>query len=40
MKNQNCTYPFGIDPIWSISTEEIAYSNSLKMKMAVILGVA
>lgn len=40
MKTPTCTYPFGIDPIWSISTEEIAYSNSLKMKMAVILGVS
>lgn len=38
-KIADCTYPFGLDPIWSISKEEIAYGNSLKMKMAVILGV-
>jgi V-type H+-transporting ATPase subunit a len=39
-KDPNCTYPFGLDPIWSISKEEIAFGNSLKMKMAVIIGVA
>jgi len=33
-------YPFGIDPIWYQSTDEINFTNSFKMKVAVILGVA
>ena len=34
-----CVYPFGMDPIWFRSTQEIAVMNSLKMKTSVILGV-
>jgi V-type H+-transporting ATPase subunit a len=34
-----CVYPVGIDPIWSISTNYLNYVNSLKMKIAVIIGV-
>ena len=36
----DCVYPVGVDPIWFASTSELNYMNSLKMKMAVILGVA
>jgi V-type H+-transporting ATPase subunit a len=28
-----------IDPVWLRSTEEIAFMNSFKMKLAIILGV-
>jgi V-type H+-transporting ATPase subunit a len=33
------TYPAGIDPAWFHKSNELAFFNSLKMKMAVILGV-
>lgn len=38
--DKNCVYPFGIDPIWYRSSQEISYMNSFKMKISVIYGVA
>lgn len=35
----DCVYPFGLDPAWFISKNELGYFNSFKMKLAVILGV-
>lgn len=32
-------YPFGIDPMWKRGTNELVYVNSLKMKLAVIVGI-
>jgi V-type H+-transporting ATPase subunit a len=33
-------YPVGVDPVWYLAKNELSYMNSLKMKVAVILGVA
>ena len=35
----DCVYPVGIDPTWHLGSNELAYLNSLKMKISVILGV-
>eukprot|EP00941_MAST-03F_sp_MAST-3F-sp1_P004899 g4899.t1 len=33
-------YPFGMDPQWLVSVNELAMVNSFKMKLAVIIGVS
>jgi V-type H+-transporting ATPase subunit a len=36
---KDCVYPVGVDPAWYLGTNELAFMNSQKMKLAVILGV-
>ena len=36
---KDCIYPIGVDSAWYVSKNELAFMNSLKMKISVILGV-
>lgn len=38
-KASDCNYKFGIDPIWAVSSNELSFVNSLKMKISVLIGV-
>lgn len=37
--HKECVYPFGLDPIWSFSENELTLVNNIKMKLSVIFGV-
>ena len=39
LKN-DCVYAFGIDSVWKVAENQMQFTNSLKMKIAVIIGVA
>lgn len=38
-QNPQCTYPMGIDPVWALSDQRITFTNGIKMKLSVIMGV-
>ena len=38
-RSPDCVYPFGLDYIWYLSSNETSFLNSFKMKFSIIIGV-
>jgi V-type H+-transporting ATPase subunit a len=40
IRDRDCVYPFGVDHKWYSSINDLAFMNSMKMKISVIIGVS
>jgi len=38
-KDEDCVYPFGFDPAWGMSSNDLTTSNGIKMKLSVIFAI-
>jgi V-type H+-transporting ATPase subunit a len=38
-KSFDCNYPLGVDPVWGLSAQKLTFSNNIKMKLSVIMGI-
>jgi V-type H+-transporting ATPase subunit a len=38
-RTDTTVYPFGLDPVWMLKDNELIFTNSLKMKIAVTMGI-
>lgn len=38
-KGFGCNYSFGVDPVWGLATTQLTFTNGIKMKLSVIMGI-